>query len=115
MPEDTITPGCKARYIVDGHEFADPESAFLGDGEYPPFVVFDALAQQNLPGEYATREVAQDVADALNFAVVVVQHSAELWDLAKDAANPKTPVRPFHARAKALVALIEGEAKNALK
>lgn len=56
----------QVRYCVDGHEFENEESGFIGDGRYPPFVVFDIEAQDNLPGTYATREDAQVVADRLN-------------------------------------------------
>ena len=54
------------RYVVDGHEFNDPESSLLGDGNFPPFYVFDQTMQKNESGKYQTREEAQSVADALN-------------------------------------------------
>jgi hypothetical protein len=47
------------KFCVDGHEFADSDSAFAGDGQFPPFVIFDIDAQENLPGYYATREQAE--------------------------------------------------------
>lgn len=62
--------GASPRYVVDGHEFPNDESSLLGDGGFPPFVVFDVEAQDNLPGTYATREAAQEVADRLNLAPV---------------------------------------------
>lgn len=63
-----------ARFVVDGHEFANEESAFTGDGQYPPFVVFDVAKQENLPGEYPTRGQAQAAADKANrLGVGVVQ------------------------------------------
>lgn len=43
---------------VDGLEFDDPNSSYLGDGNYAPFVIFDIDAQENLPGTYRTREEA---------------------------------------------------------
>ncbi len=54
------------RYIVDGHEFRDDESSCLSDGRYPPFVVFDVDLQENLPGEFGTRAVAEKVAALKN-------------------------------------------------
>lgn len=49
------------RYVVDGAEtLNDPDGPlFQGDGAFPPFVIFDTVAQQNLSGEYPTREAAQ--------------------------------------------------------
>ena len=51
---------------VDGHEFPDSDypdgindSALLGDGQFPPFRIFDADAQDYLPGTYPTREEAE--------------------------------------------------------
>lgn len=44
---------------VDGHEFADPDSAWAGDGQYPPFAIFDIDAQENLQPYYATRAEAE--------------------------------------------------------
>lgn len=54
------------RYTVDGHEFRDEDSAFTGDGKYPPFVVFDVDRQENLPGEYGTRSEADHAATIKN-------------------------------------------------
>lgn len=56
------------RYIVDGHEAPNEESSFLADGKYPPFVIFDVDKQENLPGEYGTRDEAERVARAKNGA-----------------------------------------------
>ncbi len=47
------------RYCVDGLEYGDPDSPYHGDGQFPPFVIFDIQAQANLPGEYATRAEAE--------------------------------------------------------
>lgn len=55
------------RFCVDGLEWADDDEAPLaGDGEFPPFRVFDIPAQDYVPGTYPTREAAQAVADYLN-------------------------------------------------
>lgn len=54
------------RYIVDGHEFRNDESNFVGDGRYPPFVIFDVDLQENLPGEFGTRAEAEQVAALKN-------------------------------------------------
>jgi len=53
------------RYVVEGAEL--PASAYTGgeaplfmsDGKYAPFVIFDVLNQQNLPGQYPTRGRAE--------------------------------------------------------
>lgn len=58
------------RFCVDGHEADDIDSPFIGDGQFPPFVVFDIEAQDNLPGTYPTRSDAQEVADRLNKAIL---------------------------------------------
>jgi hypothetical protein len=47
------------RYFVDGLEYDHPDAMFAGDGQFAPFVIFDADAQDNLPGEYATRAEAE--------------------------------------------------------
>lgn len=49
----------KRNLCVDGHEFDDTESAWLGDGKFPPFAVFDIDAQENLPGRYPSRVEAE--------------------------------------------------------
>lgn len=54
------------RYCVDGHDTEDEDSPFQGNGQYPPFVVFDIVAQDNLPGTYRTRNEAEVVVDLLN-------------------------------------------------
>lgn len=47
--------------VVDGAMRPDDPDGpeFQGDGQYPPFVVFDVDNQQNLPGHYPTREAAE--------------------------------------------------------
>lgn len=49
------------RYAVDGAVYPDDENGplFEGDGQYPPFVIFDIQAQENLPDRYPTREEAE--------------------------------------------------------
>jgi hypothetical protein len=44
------------RLVVDG-VFED--GTFQGDGQDPPFVIFDVDNQRNLPGEYPTRQRAE--------------------------------------------------------
>lgn len=53
--------GLENRYGVDGAMRPDDPDGpeFQGDGEYPPFVVFDVEGQQNLPGHYGTRAEAE--------------------------------------------------------
>jgi hypothetical protein len=43
--------------VVDGTDAASGH--FLGDGELPPFVVFDVDAQQNIAGPFHTRAAAE--------------------------------------------------------
>ncbi len=42
--------------VVDG---IDESGAFMGDGENPPFVVFDVNAQENIAGPFNTRDEAE--------------------------------------------------------
>lgn len=66
------------RYIVDGREFPNEESNYMADGRYPPFVVFDVDKQENLPGEYGTRDEAEQVARANNEAQLQQQSDGKL-------------------------------------
>lgn len=45
---------------VDGHTYPDPESDCAGDGQFPPFAVFDVDAQENLLPYYLTRAQAEN-------------------------------------------------------
>lgn len=54
------------QWVVDGLEFDDPDSSYLGDGEFAPFVVFDTRRQENFESDFPTRAAAQEVADSLN-------------------------------------------------
>ena len=45
-------------YCVDGYEFPTDDSNLAGDGEFPPFLIFDTRKQDYLPGSYATRAEA---------------------------------------------------------
>lgn len=47
------------KLCVDGHEFSNEDSSWLGDGQFPPFAVFDIDAQENLLPFYATRLEAE--------------------------------------------------------
>lgn len=51
--------GFEHNLCVDGLMSDDPDSPYSGDGQYAPFVVFDIDAQENLPGQYATRLEAE--------------------------------------------------------
>ena len=53
------------RYCVDGHEFENHDSELLGDGQFPPFYIFDIQEQDNLPGSYPTRKEAEAVMQKL--------------------------------------------------
>jgi hypothetical protein len=61
-------PSMRTHYVVDGHEFPEPESNLTGDGKHAPFYVFRVDTQAYLPGAYATRHQAEAVADTLNSA-----------------------------------------------
>jgi hypothetical protein len=67
----------KRNLCVDGHEFDNPESNWAGDGEFPPFVVFDIDAQENLPPYYATRSQAQLAMERL--LAPIVSDDEEEW------------------------------------
>lgn len=54
------------RYIVDGHEFENEDSALQADGQHPPFHVFDVDTQRTNPIGFERREKAQVYADYLN-------------------------------------------------
>jgi hypothetical protein len=41
-----------ADLCIDGLESDEEDAPYMGDGTYPPFVVFDIEAQENLPGRY---------------------------------------------------------------
>jgi hypothetical protein len=56
-------------YCVDGHEFPNEDSGLIGDGQFPPFRVFNIEAQDYEPGTYPTRAEAQVEADRLNGTV----------------------------------------------
>jgi hypothetical protein len=45
----------KPNLCVDGRESDDIDAPYAGDGQFPPFVIFDIDGQRNLPGEYASR------------------------------------------------------------
>ncbi len=47
------------RYCVDGHEFPNEDSEMLGEGAYPPFLIFDIEAQDYLPHPYPSRNEAE--------------------------------------------------------
>lgn len=60
-------PG-KRDLSVDGCEFDSPDSPLDSAGEFPPFRVFDADAQDWLPGDYPTREAAERALAAMRAA-----------------------------------------------
>lgn len=49
----------KRRLCVDGLTHADPQSSWAGDGQFPPFAIFDIDMQENLQPYYATRAQAE--------------------------------------------------------
>lgn len=57
------------RYVVDGLEFPNLDSNYMGDGAYPPFRVFDVEKQLYISGLYPTRQLAQAHTDELNKGV----------------------------------------------
>ena len=60
-------PSCKfpIGLTVDGRLCPNEDSDFAGDGQYPPFVIFDVGAQDNLPAHYETRAEAEAALTAL--------------------------------------------------
>lgn len=53
------------RYVVDGHEFENEESNMAGDGNFPPFRIFDTDKQDYVGPEYPTRAAAEAALDLL--------------------------------------------------
>jgi hypothetical protein len=45
---------------VDGHVTTDSDSPLQGDGQFPPFWVFDPDKQDNVAGPFDTREKANE-------------------------------------------------------
>ena len=60
-------PQVEQRYCVDGAVYPNDENGplFQGDGQYPPFVIFDIQGQKNLPGHYQTRGAAEEALSKL--------------------------------------------------
>lgn len=54
------------RYVVDGHEFENADSNLMGDGTFPPFLIFNTDAQDHLPQTYQTRGAAEAALLKLN-------------------------------------------------
>lgn len=52
--------GKKRFLVVDGMDGPHQDGNFAGDGAYPPFVVFDVDAQQNIAGPFDDRKSADD-------------------------------------------------------
>jgi hypothetical protein len=53
-------------FFVDGCDSDDPDAMQASDGQFPPFRVFHPASQNYIPGEYSTREAAQEIADLMN-------------------------------------------------
>ena len=63
---ETRNPKPETRNLcVDGHEYDDTESNWAGDGQFPPFAVFDIDAQKNLLPFYQTRKQAEEAMASL--------------------------------------------------
>lgn len=54
------------RFVVDGHEYPNADSNLAGDGQYPPFRIFNTDKQDYLPGKFNLRASAEAVAAKLN-------------------------------------------------
>lgn len=53
--------------FVDGHVYDAPgEAPLQGDGEFPPFYVFDAGLQESIAGPLPTRNAAEKLLAMLN-------------------------------------------------
>jgi len=61
----TPTGNPNPKYVVDGHEYDDPDAPLAADGEFAPFFVFDTDLQHNIAGPFETRDEAQALADSL--------------------------------------------------
>lgn len=83
----------RGRYCVDGHEFADPESALQADGEFPPFYIFDAETQKSNPFTFPTREEA---AAWMLYASDPMKGPSRVVESPRGAGKTKTFVRSRH-------------------
>ena len=83
------------RYVVDG---TSEDGTFQGDGENAPFVIFDVNEQTNWPGEYVTREKAEE---ALASRIVACINACDGIDPARLAAfldvHSGDPLNPRNA------------------
>jgi len=53
-------------FSVDGRLFDNENSDLQGDGQFPPFYVFDQNKQTNIAGPFPTRERAEQERVALS-------------------------------------------------
>lgn len=53
-------------FTVDGHTHASPDSDLQGDGQFPPFYVFDQNNQKNIAGPFQSRNRAEQERVALS-------------------------------------------------
>lgn len=78
------------RYVVDGHEFDNEESDLLGDGQFPPFRIFDVQKQRYIDDNtYKTRDEATKIANILNDSDKALDELPTVDDLQeKDSFGP---------------------------
>ena len=54
----------------DGPDYSYNESNYVGDGQYPPFVVFDIGAQENIALNLPTRNAAEKIMSLIAYSKV---------------------------------------------
>jgi len=89
--------------VVDGMDGPHEDGNFAGDGAYPPFVVFDVDAQQNIAGPFDDRKSADDHRLAIlrgEPALLNPEALRAYWD-----TNPT--IQPEISTAKALSKLVD--------
>lgn len=108
------------RLCVDGHEFPDSESNWAGDGQFPPFAVFDIDAQENLLPYYLTRKQAEAAMDRLMENIPPTTELAYVPDTSNRLAQTPMPLADIrHITPESLGQLVddalEAKRKNAMR
>lgn len=86
-PKIVATLNPNPRYVIDGHEFLDGDGDMVGDGEFPPFEIFDTEAQNYVAPPYPTRQEAETALAALNASLKRTRNARSIatWPPATEA------------------------------
>jgi hypothetical protein len=72
MQTYTYLSEARPRLCVDGCESDHEDAPYAGDGEFPPFVVFDIAAQENIALNLPTRNAAERVMSLIHASGVAL-------------------------------------------